>query len=265
MISTDIRQAAVAGLFYPDDADELHREVSSLLGAAVADGPAPKALIVPHAGYRYSGAVAASAYARVAKARATVRRVVLLGPAHRVAFAGIAGSGARAFATPLGEIPLDRDTWHAIEDLPQVRIFDGAHTAEHSLEVQLPFLQVALGDFALLPLVVGDATPAQVDAVLARVWGGPETLIVISSDLSHYHDYSTAQRLDRVTSQAIEALRDQDIAYHQACGRNPVNGLLHSARRYGLRAQTIDLRNSGDTAGSRDRVVGYGAYVFEPA
>jgi AmmeMemoRadiSam system protein B len=265
MISTDIRHTAVAGLFYPDDPDELHREVSGLLRAAAAAGPVPKAVIVPHAGYIYSGPIAASAYARIAKGRAAIRRVVLLGPAHRVAFAGIAASNARAFATPLGNIALDQDAWHAIEDLPQVRIFDGAHTAEHSLEVQLPFLQVALGDFALLPLVVGDATPAQVDAVLARVWGGPETLIVISSDLSHHHDYSTAQRLDRATSQAIEALRDQDITYQHACGRNPVNGLLHSARRYGLRAQTIDLRNSGDTAGSRDRVVGYGAYVFAPA
>lgn len=264
MIAIDIRPTAVAGLFYPDDPDALRQTLGALLDAANAQGRAPKAMIVPHAGYIYSGAVAASAYACLRPARTLIRRVVLLGPAHRVAFSGIAGSSARAFATPLGAVPLDAQAWQLIADLPQVQIFEAAHATEHSLEVQLPFLQMVLDNFALLPLVVGTATPAEVDAVLTRLWGGPETLIVISSDLSHYHDYATAQAFDRATSQAIEALRDQDIGYHQACGRIPVNGLLHSARRHGLRARTIDLRNSGDTAGSRDRVVGYGAYLFEP-
>jgi AmmeMemoRadiSam system protein B len=264
MHQPSIRPLAVAGMFYPDDPDVLRDQVSALLRAAPAAGPPPKAVIVPHAGYIYSGPIAASAYARIAKGRAGIRRVVLLGPAHRVAFNGIAASSATAFTTPLGSVPVDQKALRLIDDLPEVRVFDPAHAAEHSLEVQLPFLQLALDDFTLVPLVVGDATPEQVDAVLERLWGGPETLIVISSDLSHYHDYDSARHLDQATSRAIEALRDQDIGYEDACGRIPVNGLLQSARHHGLRARTVDLRNSGDTAGSRDRVVGYGAYVFEP-
>lgn len=262
---TKIRPPAVAGMFYPDDPDVLRAQVLHLLHAAPAAGPTPKALIVPHAGYIYSGPVAATAYARIAKARASIRRVVLLGPAHRVAFNGIATSSATAFTTPLGSVPVDRKAVQLIEPLPQVRVFDTAHAAEHSLEVQLPFLQLALDDFMLVPLVVGDATAEQVDEVLERLWGGAETLIVISSDLSHYHDYDSARRLDQATSLAIEALREQDIDFDHACGRIPVNGLLQTARHHGLRARTVDLRNSGDTAGGRDRVVGYGAYVFESA
>ena len=262
---TSIREPAVAGMFYPDDPDMLREQVSALLRAAPTAGLPPKAVIVPHAGYIYSGPIAASAYARIAKARTTVRRVVLLGPAHRVAFNGIAASSATAFTTPLGSVPVDQKAWRLIEDLPQVRVFDLAHAAEHSLEVQLPFLQLALDTFSLVPLVVGDATPEEVDEVLERLWGGAETLIVISSDLSHYHDYDSARHLDQATSRAIEALREQDIGYEDACGRIPVNGLLQCARHHGLHARTVDLRNSGDTAGSRDRVVGYGAYVFEQA
>lgn len=265
MTQPSIRPPAVAGMFYPDDPDMLRDQVLALLRAAPAAGPPPKAVIVPHAGYIYSGPIAASAYARIAKARANIRRVVLLGPAHRVAFNGIAASSSTAFTTPLGNVPVDQQALRLIDDLPQVRVFDTAHAAEHSLEVQLPFLQLALDDFKLVPLVVGDATPEQVDEVLERLWGGAETLIVISSDLSHYHDYDSAQRLDQATSRAIEALREQDIDYDHACGRIPVNGLLQTARHHGLRARTVDLRNSGDTAGGRDRVVGYGAYVFESA
>jgi AmmeMemoRadiSam system protein B len=188
---------------------------------------------------------------------------VLLGPAHRVAIKGLAVSSADAFMTPLGSVPLDRAAIDRILTLPQVRSADTAHTEEHSLEVHLPFLQEVLEDFQLVPLVVGDATAAEVGEVIDTLWGGPETLIVISSDLSHYHDYDTARRLDRATSKAIEALRPQDIGFDQACGRIPVNGLLEVAKRRGLRVTTLDLCNSGDTAGSRDRVVGYGAWVFE--
>lgn len=259
-----VRAPAVAGLFYPADARELRVQVRALLAAAEpATGPEPKAVIAPHAGYVYSGPVAASLYARLAPARDRIRRVVLLGPAHRVAFDGLALSSAAAFTTPLGDVPLDTAACARLLDLPQVRILDEAHRAEHSLEVQLPFLQEVLTEFTLVPLVVGDATPAEVSEVIDTLWGGPETLIVISSDLSHYHDYATARRLDAATSRAIEALRPQDIRYEDACGRNPVNGLLLSARSHGLRAHTLDLRNSGDTAGPRDRVVGYGAYAFD--
>jgi hypothetical protein len=175
----------------------------------------------------------------------------------------MAVSSADFFATPLGEIAIDQEAVQHLLTLPQVRVMDAAHQLEHSLEVQLPFLQEILEDFRLVPVVVGDSTPDEVAEVMEMLWGGQETLLVISSDLSHYQDYETARRMDRATSDAIEALAPQRIHYDDACGRNPVNGLLLAARRRGLRASTLDLRNSGDTAGPRDRVVGYGAYVFE--
>ena len=258
-----VREPAVAGQFYPADTRELRRMLAGFLAAARTAGGVPKAVIVPHAGYIYSGPVAASAYALLAPARGVITRVVLLGPAHRVGFSGLALSGADHFATPLGRVPVARAAAEQLSGLPQVQVLDAAHAHEHSLEVQLPFLQEVLGDFTVVPLVVGDAEPEEVGAVLERLWGGPETLIVVSSDLSHYHDYATALKLDRETSDAIEQLRPQDIEYDSACGRNPVAGLLHVARKKGLTARTVDLRNSGDTAGARDRVVGYGAYVFD--
>lgn len=261
---TTIRLPAVAGVFYPADEDELRTAVRHYLeGAADSAGESmPKALIVPHAGYIYSGPIAASAYARIKSGRNSIKQVVLIGPAHRVPFQGLALSSASAFATPLGQVPIDRQAQAAVEDLPQVAVLDHAHSYEHSLEVHLPFLQELLDDFAIVPIVVGDASAEDVAEVLNRLWGGDNTLIVVSSDLSHYHDYETAARLDRATSQAIEKLRPEDIDREQACGRVPVAGLLKAARQHGLRARTVDLRNSGDTAGPRDRVVGYGAYVF---
>jgi len=258
-----IRTPAVAGQFYPADPAQLHAQVQQFLSQVEppVESP-PKAIIVPHAGYIYSGPVAASAYARLKAARDSISRVVLLGPSHRVGFRGIAASAMRAFATPLGQLSVDQAAVEQIQSLPEVGILEQAHAQEHSLEVHLPFLQEVLGDFSLVPLVVGDASPAEVGAVLEALWGGPETLIVISSDLSHYHDYQTARQMDNATSQAIEALRFEAIGYEQACGRNPVNGLLWVARRKNLHSETIDLRNSGDTAGPRHQVVGYGAYVF---
>jgi len=260
---TNERNPAVAGLFYPDNPHTLRAAVADYLRAAPEAGSVPKAIIAPHAGYIYSGPIAASAYARLKPARGKIQRVVLLGPSHRVGFRGLALSSAEFFVTPLGRIPLDREAAARITDLPQVRVMDVAHAQEHSLEVHLPFLQEVLGEFRLLPLVVGDASPEEVSEVLDLLWGGPETLIVISSDLSHYHNYATAQKMDRSTSHAIEALRYEDIHYDDACGRNPVSGLLHLARKRNLNVHTIDLRNSGDTAGTRDSVVGYGAYVIE--
>ncbi len=258
-----VRTPAVAGLFYPADSAELHAQVRHFLNQVEPSAePPPKAIIVPHAGYVYSGPVAASAYARLMAARDAISRVVLLGPSHRVGFRGVAVSGMVAFATPLGRIPVDQEAVEQVRQLPDVGFLEQAHAQEHSLEVHLPFLQEVLGEFKLVPLVVGEARPQQVGLVLETLWGGPETLIVISSDLSHYHDYQTARSMDGETSRAIEALRFEDIGYEQACGRNPVNGLLWVARRKGLHCDTIDLRNSGDTAGPRDQVVGYGAYVF---
>jgi AmmeMemoRadiSam system protein B len=256
------RMPAVAGMFYPAESHELRQMINGFLDQAQADGAPPKAIIAPHAGYIYSGPVAASAYARLRLAREVIERVVLLGPSHRLAFSGLAASSMDYFVTPLGKISLDRQAIESVLPLPQVSLLDQAHTREHSLEVHLPFLQLTLGEFKLVPLVVGEAGPREVAEVLDKLWGGEETLIVISSDLSHYHDYQTARKLDQQTSQAIEALRPEDIHYEQACGRNPLNGLLYLAKQLGLKAETIDLRNSGDTAGGKDQVVGYGAYVF---
>jgi AmmeMemoRadiSam system protein B len=250
-------------MFYPDDAATLHTQIHRFLNQVKELGSPPKALIAPHAGYVYSGPVAASVYARLASARGRITRVVLLGPSHRVALLGLAASAADFFRTPLGDIPLDREALDRIGRLPQVHEMEQAHAMEHSLEVHLPFLQEVLGEFSLVPLVVGDATAGQVAEVLERLWGGDETLIVISTDLSHYQDYETARRMDAATSRAIEELRYEDIGPHDACGRIPVSGLLHLARDKGLHARTIDLRNSGDTAGPRDQVVGYGAYVID--
>ncbi|MFQ5643408.1 MAG: AmmeMemoRadiSam system protein B [Thiogranum sp.] len=250
-------------MFYPDDPVLLQRLLDDLLDRDITPGPAPKALIVPHAGYIYSGSIAASAYLQLMPARKQIQRVILLGPAHRVGFRGLAATSARYFSTPLGLVRIDQSAMDDILLLPQVRVYDEAHREEHSLEVQLPFLQMILRkDFGLIPLVVGEASAEEVAEVLELLWGGPETLLLVSSDLSHYLDYNSAQRLDSATSSAIEQLNPQAIDYRQACGRNPVNGLLLAARHHGLHATTLDLRNSGDTAGARDRVVGYGAYAF---
>jgi AmmeMemoRadiSam system protein B len=258
----EVRPPAVAGMFYPQSATELRAAISAYLDAATASGPAPKAIIAPHAGYIYSGPIAANAYAMLAPKRELIEKVVLLGPAHRVAFRGLAAPSCSHFATPLGEIDIDRASIERVAHLPQVKVLDEPHALEHSLEVQLPFLQTVLVRFELTPFVVGDASAEDVAEVLEILWGGPETLIVVSSDLSHYHDYDTAVTLDRETSRAIAALRPAELDYDRACGRTAIAGLLYVAKQLGLRVEVLDVRNSGDTAGSRDRVVGYGAYAF---
>lgn len=266
MNSDEIRRPAVAGMFYPADPGELRSMIAGWLDEVKTRGPVPKALIAPHAGYIYSGPIAASAYAHLLPARRTIRRVILAGPSHRVAFRGLALSGARAFATPLGDVPVDPQAAAELRSLRQVRVIDPAHAREHSLEVQLPFLQMVLDDFQLVPLAVGDAEPAEIAEVYEALWGGPETLLVVSSDLSHYHAYKEARRMDEAASKAIEKLHPEDLDPEQACGRLPIAGLLLAAQRHGLKGRTIDLRSSGDTAGPRDEVVGYGAYLFtEPA
>ena len=258
-----VRQPAVAGMFYPANRNELRAMIAGYLASAEAGSSVPKAIIAPHAGYIYSGPIAASAYARIARAHDIIKRVILLGPSHRIPLRGLAVPSAETFSTPLGLIAVDRQAIGELLSLPQVRVADDAHALEHSIEVQLPFLQEVLDDFSIVPLVVGDATADEVGAIIDILWGGSETLIVISSDLSHYHDYETARKLDRLTSQAITELRPDDIYFDHACGRIPISGLLTVAQRRGLHVDVIDLRNSGDTAGPRDHVVGYGAYVFE--
>ena len=260
-----IRPAAVAGLFYPGEPVALRQTLADLLSKPAAGGPSnpPKALIVPHAGYVYSGPVAASAYARLAALRGRIRRVVLLGPTHRVYVKGLALPEADRFATPLGEVELDRAGMQQLSDLPQVIRSAAAHQMEHSLEVQLPFLQTVLDDFRLLPLAVGEASADEVAEVLEKVWGGDETLIVISSDLSHFLPDALARQVDGGTVEAILAL-DSHLSHEQACGATPVNGLLLAARRHHLRPVALDVRNSSDTAGDPERVVGYASFAFEP-
>jgi AmmeMemoRadiSam system protein B len=257
------RQPAVAGTFYPANPQQLHLMLNQYLNDAATDEKVPKAIIAPHAGYIYSGPIAATAYARLKKARDLITRVVLIGPSHRVAFRGLAVSRAQIFTTPLGGVLVDQKAVRAIVKLPFVEYIEQAHAYEHSLEVHLPFLQEVLGDFKIVPIVAGDASPEQVSQVLDVLWGGDETLIVVSSDLSHYHAYTTAQQLDKATSLAIEQLQYEQLAPESACGKVPVSGLLKLAREKSLSIKTIDLRNSGDTAGEKDRVVGYGAYVIE--
>ena len=259
---TKVRPPAVAGLFYPEDPQTLKTMVHQFLREATISGPVPKAIIAPHAGYIYSGPVAASAYKPLLPARGKIERVVLIGPAHRLPFRGIATVDVDAFLTPLGAVPVDREAIAALLDLPYVQVLDEAHAPEHCLEVQLPFLQEILGDFKIVPLLVGEATPEEVAEVLERLWDGDGTLIVVSSDLSHYYDYETARRLDLETTRAIEELAPERLTWESACGRLPIAGLLLVARRKGLIPKTLDLRNSGDTAGPKDQVVGYGAYAF---
>lgn len=258
-----IRPAAVAGTFYPGNSDTLAHDVLQMLSAAKhpALPSAPKAVIVPHAGYIYSGPIAASAYAALAPLRGVVNRVVLLGPVHRVAVRGLALPGSAAFDTPLGTLSIDQEAVRAIADLAQVVESAPVHAWEHSLEVQLPFLQTVLGEFKLLPLAVGDASAEEVAEVLDLLWGGPETLIVVSSDLSHYLPYDTAKHIDSSTAQTVLDLHVLP-SHEQACGATPVNGLIVAAKRHGLTPHLLDLRNSGDTAGDRDHVVGYAAFAF---
>ena len=259
-----VRPAAVAGTFYPGSAGALRAELDELLGAVENCAPRlafPKALIVPHAGYMYSGAVAARAYDQLIGARGLIRRVVLLGPVHRVPVRGLAVPSADAFATPAGEVSVDREALNEVRDLPQVVTSDAAHALEHSLEVQLPFLQTVLGDFRLVPFAVGTASVDEVAQVVERLWGGGETLIVVSTDLSHYHAYEEARRIDAVTLASIAGLAS-DLDHQQACGATPLNGMLAAARRRQLSIRQLAACNSGDSAGGKAQVVGYAAFAL---
>ena len=263
-----VRPPAVAGRFYPADPAELQRSVETYLSEAQPTGPkasevrAPKAVIAPHAGYVFSGSVAGSAFAPFLPDKYHIARIVLIGPAHFVRVRGLAAPEWDAFSTPLGTIPVDSGLLSVLKTLPQVTISNQPHAAEHCLEVELPFLQIVLEQFMILPLVAGDANANEIADVLEKVWGGPETRIVVSSDLSHFFDYPTARQLDSETARAILALEPDALGEESACGRVPIRGLLEAARRFGLKASLLDLRNSGDTAGPRQEVVGYGAFAF---
>lgn len=259
---TKIRQAAVAGMFYPANPMELRHLIKDFLEEANSHLPNPKAIIAPHAGYIYSGPIAASAFACLHQVKDQIKQVVLLGPSHRYFFQGLGASSMDYFETPLGQIKLDQKAIQKILSLPQVSMADEAHQSEHSLEVQLPFLQVVLSDFLLVPLVISDASVEQIAEVITLLWNGPETLIVISSDLSHYLDYESAKKIDQKTADAIVSLKQENISSDQACGSDGIKGLIQVAKEKNLRVSLIDLRNSGDTAGTKDQVVGYGAFHF---
>jgi AmmeMemoRadiSam system protein B len=255
-----IRPAAVAGAFYPENPSRLRGMVEELLKHAnVSLDRPPKALIAPHAGYIYSGPIAASAFSVLPR---DTKRVVVVGPSHHFNFAGLAVSKAAAFQTPLGQVPIDTEALQRIAARPQVQPIPQAHRFEHSVEVMLPFLQVILKEFTLVPIVSGSTSDEEMGGLLEQLWEGPETRFIISSDLSHYHNYDDARQLDLKTAQSIEQLRAHDIHADSACGRVPIRGLIWCAQRHQLRVRTLDLRNSGDTAGPRDRVVGYGAFAF---
>ena len=259
---TVIRKPAVAGSFYPGNASKLRATIQTFMDQVEPQpGAAPKALIVPHAGYVYSGPVAATAYARLRPYRDRYTRVILLGPSHRVAIRNLALSGADIFRTPLGDVPLDNEVITVL-DMSTARVFEAAHQFEHSLEVHLPLLQSTLGPFSLVPLVIGEAASETVAEVISILWGGKETLIVVSSDLTHYLGYNEARSRDRLTCEAIERLDADRINHDDACGATPIRGLLIEAKRRAMEVTTLDLRNSGDTAGGKDHVVGYGAWMF---
>jgi MEMO1 family protein len=258
-----VRKPAVSGMFYPTDPETLRPMTRDFLRQArIPPGLNPKAVIAPHAGYVYSGAIAASAFASWFPEKTTIRRIILLGPAHRCFVEGLAVGLADTYETPLGSVPVDREAIQRLRSFPQVEVNDEAHSTEHSLEVELPFLQETLDEFTLVPLVVGEARDEAISDVINALWGGPETRIVVSSDLSHYLEYATARERDQKTARAIEALQPDAIESEQACGCRPVRGLLRAAAQHQLRVRTLDLRNSGDTAGPRHRVVGYGAFAF---
>jgi len=256
----------VAGLFYPQDPLQLRRAIEAYLEASPRRDKLrrPKALIVPHAGYPYSGPVAGCAYRLLRDSGACVRHVVMLGPSHRVPMRGLAVPSVDSFATPLGEVPLDTASRQRLREFGLVGVSDAPHAAEHSLEVQLPFLQVVLDEFDILPVAIGLSPPDQVARALEGAWNGADTLIVVSSDLSHYHTSDEARLLDTRTTQAILERRS-DLPDEQACGARAINGLMQVARRRGLEVELLDQRNSGDTAGDRSRVVGYGSYALYEA
>ncbi|QDV37868.1 AmmeMemoRadiSam system protein B [Tautonia plasticadhaerens] len=260
-----IRPPAAAGRFFPSDPERLRTVVKALIdGAGPAGAETPKALIAPHAGYAFSGAVAALAMATLRAGRGRIRRVVLLGTAHSRVL-GLATTRAEGFETPIGVVPVDRGAIEAVADLPQVSVDDRAHRVDHALEVELPMLQVVLDRFEIAPFLVGRCTPGEVAEVIDRLWGGEETVIVVSSDLSHFHQADEASRIDRQTADAIEALEPDRLAEGSACGRRAIAGLLIAARGRGLGVKTLALRNSGESGGPPDRVVGYGAFAIGPS
>lgn len=260
-MDTHIRKPLVAGFFYPDETQLLTRTIKNYLNKN-KDNPLPKALIVPHANYTYIGSMLATAYASLSNRANQIKNVVLLGASHRIKFRGIAITSKLVYLTPLGQVPVNESVMMNLLKMPQIIMYDEAHIKEHSLEVQLPFLQTILQHFSLIPLVADETTVNNVNEILNLLWGNEETLVVITSNLSYYNNYNTAQQLDQEISQIIETLRWQDLKRNDICGAHLIGGLLKTAQQKSLKVKTLDLCNSGDTIGTKDRVVGYGTYAF---
>lgn len=258
-----IRPAAVADRFYPADPQSLKALLEDQLAHAIPGAPDPKAIVMPHAGIVYSGPIAASAAAPLGGRRGSLRRVVVAGPSHHVPVRGIALTACSSFETPLGRVPVDTETVGALSTLSGVRVDESAHAREHSIEVELPFLQHLLGSFLLVPLLIGESNPAAIADILEELCADPDTLLVISTDLSHFLPYDEARVVDARTARAVEERREKAIGWQDACGRNSLRAALVLARRLGWTVRTVDLRNSGDTAGDRRSVVGYGAWHLE--
>lgn len=256
------RPPAVAGTFYPDNPNTLRNDVLQYISDAKAiHGPRPKFLIVPHAGYIYSGSTAAYAYRHIKPYGEGITRVVLMGPAHRVPLRGLAIPSMSQFSSPLGDINLDEQNLEKLEALDFVSVNDTAHALEHSLEVQLPFLQSVLNEFTLTPIIVGKCSPKELAMLINILWGGNETLFICSTDLSHYHAYSDAKKIDAITCDKIKNIQN-NISGEQACGCYPLNGVLQVAQERHLEVKQLYYCNSGDTAGAQDAVVGYGAFII---
>ncbi|MEY3220641.1 MAG: hypothetical protein RIT27_1998 [Pseudomonadota bacterium] len=261
-MDTYIRKPILAGFFYPDEPLFLIHTIEELLKEIPPTDISPKALIVPHASYEYAGKIMATAYASLLKKHFQIKNVVLLGISHHTSFRGIAVTSKTAYLTPLGQIPVEESTVMKLLQYPQIIMFDEAHIKEHCLELQLPFLQVILQSFSLIPLVVGDISSNNISEVLKILWGNQETLVIVTSNLSYYHHYNTAQQLDQMNATLIETLRWQDLKHDQTCSSPLMGGLLQVAQQKALTAKTFAICNSGDTIGTKDRVVGYGAFGF---
>ncbi|MDH5654459.1 MAG: AmmeMemoRadiSam system protein B [Spirochaetia bacterium] len=254
-----VRESAVAGSFYPDEKKHLADLVDSYLSGEDKKNPLPEAIIVPHAGYMYSGAVAGKGYTSIKQL--DIKNILIIGPAHRVYVNGLAIPDCDAFVTPLGKISVNKELYPELVKLPFISINDEAHKDEHCIEVQLPFLQRLFTSFQIIPVLAGNADEEQIQT-LFDLTSGKIDLIIVSSDLSHYNSYETAKNLDRNAANSIEALDPFSLESEQACGSRPIKGLLLYAKRAGLKVKTLVLQNSGDVSGSRSSVVGYGSFIF---
>lgn len=261
-MDTEFRKPTVAGLFYPSETDNLSKLITDLLNQKPPVS-FTKMLIVPHAAYQYIGEILAQSYLHLFSRSQQIKTVVLLTPSHHIKFNGIAITSKDCYLTPFGEVIIDSDAMMTLLNFPQVVMFDDAHIKEHSIEIHLPFLQTILPSFSLVPLIIGETNSYNILEILEKLWEQEETLIIASMNLSHYQTYNIAQELDQRTSQAIESLHWQSLQTNQICNIHLISSLLQLAHQKSLTPKTIKVCNSGDLTGIKNRVVGYGAFIFQ--